>query len=96
MKINETPRVGALHSYHKQRDHMIEHGNKGKAKMKDAVEISQEAKELLENQKIATSGSNDPQRTQRLEQLKHAIQSGTYEVDAHKVAEKLLPYIHDK
>ncbi|AVF20122.1 flagellar biosynthesis anti-sigma factor FlgM [Paenibacillus larvae] len=52
---------------------------------KDEVQILAEAKELLD--------AREPERQKRIEELKQAVSAGTYQVDARKLAEKLLPFI---
>lgn len=82
MKINETQRIAAVNTYRKSiEDRGIQ--TEGKHKKKDEVNISTEAKQLL-----SASGSK-----QQVEDLKQSYQTGTYHVEASKIAEKLLPYI---
>jgi negative regulator of flagellin synthesis FlgM len=84
MKINGTNRVGAVNQYKKAQDVQQQnvHGKKGK---KDQVEISSEAKELLE-----TQGVTSPET---LDSLKKSIADGTYHVDAKTLAEKIFPFL---
>ncbi|WP_138496178.1 flagellar biosynthesis anti-sigma factor FlgM [Paenibacillus pinistramenti] len=87
MKINETGRVGAINSYQRQVDNQRTNDDK-KTKRKDEVSISSEAMELLKaNDKTAESGNSE-----RIQQLKEQVSSGTYQVEAGKIAEKLAPY----
>ncbi|MDF2837335.1 MAG: anti-sigma-28 factor, FlgM [Paenibacillus sp.] len=86
MKINESNRIGGTNPYSKQADFRAESAKK--AKQKDEVQISAEAKEML-----TTSKLNGTERAEQLEQLKKSVASGTYHVDAGKIAEKLLPYL---
>lgn len=88
MKINETNRIGALNPYQKQNESRTNGANK--AQKKDEVQISAAAKEML-----TTSKSNDAERNQRIELLKRSVASGTYHVEAGKIAEKLLPYLKE-
>ncbi|WNQ11597.1 flagellar biosynthesis anti-sigma factor FlgM [Paenibacillus aurantius] len=91
MKINETPRVGNVNPYKRQQQEAREAlttGKKGKAK--DEVQISAEAKELQEAHGTQQSAEL---RSKRIAELKQAVSTGTYHVDAGKIAEKLLPYI---
>lgn len=82
MKINDVNRLNALHKYREYQTSVPgARGKKGAAK--DEVHISAEAKELL---------GAEMQRTERIDQLKRAVQSGTYHVDSMKIAEKMLPY----
>jgi len=85
MKINESNRIGALNAYQKQAGSRVD---QAKARKKDEVQISAAAKEML-----TTSQLNNAERKQHIEQLKQSVASGTYRVEAGKIAEKLLPYI---
>ncbi|MNC41995.1 Anti-sigma-28 factor, FlgM [compost metagenome] len=82
MKINEPSRVGNVNPYRKTAA-----GNPASAasrtSKKDEVRISTEAKELL-------SSVRNPEK---LDELKKAVSTGTYQVDAQQVAEKLFPYL---
>lgn len=87
MKINDTGRVGAINNYQRQ----YEAGRKGldhKSRRKDELSISTAGMELLKAQESALS----PERMKRIEELKEQVSTGTYHVDAGKLAEKLLPY----
>ncbi|EXX88234.1 flagellar synthesis anti-sigma-D factor [Paenibacillus darwinianus] len=86
MKINHTNRIGAVNSYQKQNEHRAD-GTAGK-KRRDEVQISAEAKELL-----SYSRMNEAERAGRVEQLKQSVSTGNYQVDAGKIADKLLPYL---
>ncbi|OBZ09945.1 flagellar biosynthesis anti-sigma factor FlgM [Bacillus sp. FJAT-26390] len=88
MKINETNRIGALNPYHKQNEARL--SAEGKTKKKDEVQISAAAKEML-----TTSKASGADRTAQIEQLKRSVASGTYHVEAGKIAEKLLPYLKE-
>lgn len=84
MKINETNRIGAINPYQRN----IETGYKEeqkKSRRKDEVSISPEAMEMLNR-------SSDTDRVKKIQELKQQVASGTYRVDADKIAEKLLPY----
>lgn len=87
MKINESGRVGAINNYQRQIESQRNALNI-KARRKDEVSISTEAKELLK----AQEGSLSPERAERIEELKSQISAGTYHVDAGKIADKLIPY----
>jgi len=81
MKINETQRLTGIQSYRKTGEaHVAKQVRKSQ---KDELQISSEAKELL------SSVRNE----KRIEELKQAVASGTYHVDAWKLAEKLLPFL---
>lgn len=86
MKINDTQRIGAYRTYQQQNDtRTSETANK---RRKDEVQFSAEAMELLGAQR-----AEDPNRAKRIEELKNVVTSGTYSVDAEKLAEKLLPFV---
>ncbi|MNP65363.1 Anti-sigma-28 factor, FlgM [compost metagenome] len=55
---------------------------------KDQVSISNEAQEMLE----AHSQVKDPKHAERIQELKTAVSTGTYHIEANKLAEKLVPY----
>ncbi|MHA6481286.1 flagellar biosynthesis anti-sigma factor FlgM [Paenibacillus sp. strain BS8-2] len=86
MKINESNRISGTNPYSKQAEFRSEGAKK--AKQKDEVQISAEAKEMLTSSKL-----NGTERAEQLEKLKNSVASGTYHVDAGKIAEKLLPYL---
>ncbi|WP_139996957.1 flagellar biosynthesis anti-sigma factor FlgM [Paenibacillus paridis] len=86
MKINETNQINRLNSYQKQNEARV--SGTSKARQKDEVQISAAAKEML-----TTSQMTSAERTQQIEQLKSSVASGTYHVEAGKIAEKLLPYL---
>lgn len=86
MKINETGRVGAVNSYQKHNGQHINATNK--KKQTDQVQISSEAKEL-QSMNLAQSSEH----AAKLNSLKQQVQTGTYRVEAGKIAEKLLPYL---
>jgi negative regulator of flagellin synthesis FlgM len=83
MKINDIQRTGAVNPYRKTNDALLAQAEAKKAKKKDEVNISTEAKELQ-----GSTGAN-----QQVEDLKQAYLTGTYHVEANKIADKLLPYI---
>ncbi len=88
MKINDSQRIGAYRTYQQHSDTRANQTS-GKRR-KDEVQFSAEAMELLGAQR-----AEDPNRAQRIESLKKAVASGTYEVDAGKLAEKLLPFVRE-
>ena len=61
---------------------------KSQSKAKDQVILSSEAQELLQLQKMVASGSEI--RVDRVRQLRAAIQKGTYDVPAGKIAQSML------
>ncbi|WP_068783812.1 flagellar biosynthesis anti-sigma factor FlgM [Paenibacillus phocaensis] len=86
MKINETGRIGGINPYQRNIENRDSH--LPKKKQVDQVSISLEAKGMLEEYKKI----QDPQHRERIAELKEAVSSGTYHVDAGKIAEKLAPY----
>jgi len=86
MRINEINRTGSVQAYRNQNQDKMQ-SQKNKDKASDEVHISAEAKRMLEAQQM------DSARGMKLAELKQAVSTGTYHVDADKVAEKLLPYL---
>ena len=86
MKINEIQRIGAINQYRNQHSKAGQSEGKGK---RDEVHISSEAQQLLDAQAQAAA----EERGQRIEELKQSVSSGSYYVEANKIAEKLLPYL---
>lgn len=87
MKINETRRVQGISAY---RNHEIKTNASSRAPgRRDEVQISQEAKELLQ------TGSSERVRLEKLDQLREKINAGTYKVDDQDLAAKILPYLLD-
>jgi negative regulator of flagellin synthesis FlgM len=89
MKINDSQRIGNVNPYKKANEVTAANAAGKKDKPKDQVQISSEAKELLGAQGTGMS----EEQIQRLNELRESVSSGTYHVDAKKVAEKLLPFI---
>lgn len=87
MKINDTQRVGGINPYRRNQDSKSLRTDK-KDLGKDQIQISSEAKELLEAN-VAQSTS----QAEKVQQLKQSVATGTYHVEAGKIAEKLLPYL---
>jgi negative regulator of flagellin synthesis FlgM len=83
MKINDVQRIGSVNPY-KSMDVALTKSEGKKQKKQDEVNISSEAKEL---QNISNPNS-------QVEKLRQSYKTGTYHVDASKIAEKLLPYIN--
>ncbi|WP_078543844.1 flagellar biosynthesis anti-sigma factor FlgM [Litchfieldia alkalitelluris] len=82
MKINQTNLTG-INPYKKQMNKMAPLEKKAQ---QDRLEISNEAKQLQEKSPITQ------EREEKVEALKHQVQSGTYTVDAKKVAKSVLDY----
>jgi negative regulator of flagellin synthesis FlgM len=83
MKINDVQRIGSVNPY-KSMDMALTKSEGKKQKKQDEVNISSEAKEL--------QNINNP--NSQVEKLRQSYKTGTYYVDASKIAEKLLPYIN--
>jgi len=83
MKVNEISRVGAINPYKQGNDARLAQSELRKQKQKDEVNISSEAKVL---QGLDVSG-------QHVEALKQSYSTGTYHVEANKIAAKLLTYL---
>ncbi|MDQ0891964.1 negative regulator of flagellin synthesis FlgM [Paenibacillus sp. V4I9] len=90
MKINENQRIGNINKYIQNNESRSVNGTE-KKKRKDEVQISAEAKELLEN----TSAVRSNEQNQRIQELKESVSAGTYHVEARKIADKLYPYLRD-
>jgi negative regulator of flagellin synthesis FlgM len=86
MKLNETQRISGLQNYGNTKH--IRAGHTEPSKRKDEISISPEAMELLESERTNESG-----KTASLDDLRKSVSSGTYHVEAGKIAEKLLPYL---
>ncbi|NBI27730.1 flagellar biosynthesis anti-sigma factor FlgM [Chengkuizengella marina] len=84
MKINKINPVNAIQNYRQQQDINQEKKASKKAMQRDEVQISPEAKELLD--------AKPTEREEKIEDLKQSVSNGTYQVDTNKIAEKLLPY----
>jgi negative regulator of flagellin synthesis FlgM len=56
------------------------------SQQQDRVEISKQAKELQKAPEVTM------ERQEKLAELKRKIESGTYEIDAKRIAEKLLNF----
>ncbi|MFC6334907.1 flagellar biosynthesis anti-sigma factor FlgM [Paenibacillus septentrionalis] len=85
MKINDINRINGINKgYQQQVDYRKE---SKQASKKDEVQISQAAQEMLES-----SRAENTERAEHVKALKQAVQSGTYHVEAGKLAERLLPF----
>ncbi|MBP1992638.1 flagellar biosynthesis anti-sigma factor FlgM [Paenibacillus eucommiae] len=89
MKINDSQRIGSVNPYKKANDSINTNAAGKINKPKDQVEISPEAKELLG----AQGNVRSEEQIRRLEELRESVSSGTYHVDARKIAEKMFPFI---
>lgn len=88
MKINETNRVAALNPYQRTSENQRTEETKKSAR-KDEVTISPEAMEMLQ----AAKKPAESERAARIQELKQQVSTGTYSVDANKIAERLLPFL---
>jgi negative regulator of flagellin synthesis FlgM len=87
VKVNDTGRVGGINPYQRNVDSRDNYVEKRK-RQTDQVSFSPEALEMLDDAKRA----QDPERAERIKQLKESVATGTYHVEANKIAEKLMPY----
>lgn len=86
MKVSQIQQIQSVQKYRSNQER-TSNAIKRKEDKEEKVEISQEAKELLQHAK------GNLERMNKLQQLKQEIASGTYEVDVNKLAEKLLPHL---
>ncbi|MDN4492193.1 flagellar biosynthesis anti-sigma factor FlgM [Ureibacillus aquaedulcis] len=77
--------VNSVNPYNRQQKALKAAENKS-AVSTDKIEISSAAKEM------SASSTYNSERAQKLQKLKEDIQSGTYQVDAQKVAEDMVNY----
>lgn len=85
MKINDINRVTGINKGYQNQMEYRQFNQK--SSKKDEVQISQAAQELLESSRAEGS-----ERAEQIKALKQAVQTGTYHVEAGKLAEKLLPF----
>lgn len=83
MKI-EGPNLTNLHAYQNKVNKQTDY-KQGTAP-KDQLNISSEAKHLQESKQI------NKERTAYVQEIKNAVQSGEYEVDFKKTAEKMIDF----
>lgn len=86
MKINESQRIGAVNPYQKHNDQQT--STAGRKRKTDEVQISAEAQEMLSSSRV-----NGADRAKLINELKQSVSSGTYHVEAGKIAEKMLPFL---
>lgn len=87
MKINDSNRINGVSKVY-QVQNEYRKGDSRKVRTKDEVQISQAAQKMLNNSRAEQS-----ERTAYINQLKESVRTGTYHVEAGKIAEKLLPYL---
>jgi negative regulator of flagellin synthesis FlgM len=83
MKI-QGPNLAKLTAYHTQLQQQTD--PKKKVSREDQLDISSTAKQLQETKKINT------QRTEYVQEIKNAVESGQYKVDHEKVAQKMIDF----
>lgn len=88
MKINDINRINRINTAYQSQNEAVK--SHKKSATKDEVHISTEAQALLKSSRAEQSD-----RSEKINALKAEIQSGTYHVDAGKVAEKLLPFFKE-
>ncbi|GIP35594.1 flagellar biosynthesis anti-sigma factor FlgM [Paenibacillus sp. J2TS4] len=93
MKINDIQRIGAINPYQRNQHSYAQVQANKKGKQKDEVQISPEAKELLSSRAASSHAEVNESREKKIEDLKQAVSTGTYHIEAGKIAEKLYPYI---
>lgn len=86
MKIQGTNMINRTNPYSKNQSR--ENTGNVKNDTKDQLSISTEAKAMLDQ----LSGSEQLARKAKVAELKQQVASGTYQVEAGKVAEKLLEW----
>ena len=84
MKIDKSYAMQHMQSYHHQMHKQSTTGKNGA--QADQVNISEEAKAMQAQQ------ADDLERQAKVDQLKTAVQDGTYRVDATKTAQAFLDY----
>jgi negative regulator of flagellin synthesis FlgM len=88
VKINNIQRTGAVNPYRNQQDNKADNTQGVKGNKKDEVQISSEAKKLL-----GAQNTEFVKREEKIQELKQAVSTGTYHVEANQIAEKILPYL---
>ena len=84
MKIQGNNRLTGVNPYQKLNTPGVEKAKKTATSKADEVQISSEAKEMLNIQK-----TDHTDRKARIQELKAQIESGTYKVDSRLLADKL-------
>ncbi|WP_080832521.1 flagellar biosynthesis anti-sigma factor FlgM [Cohnella massiliensis] len=85
MKINQSQRIGAFQAYQSSGEQRAM--NAPGKKLKDEVQISAEAKELL------NAKANDRASAEKIDALKKEVATGTYYVETDKLVERILPFL---
>lgn len=89
MKINENGRISPLQAY--QKNNISAKTSKGATSAgRDEVTISSEALEMARGGASSVNAEQRAAREQKVEQIKQAVQNGTYEIDAQKIADTII------
>ncbi|MBN8235318.1 flagellar biosynthesis anti-sigma factor FlgM [Halobacillus kuroshimensis] len=86
MKINR-PHHTQMNPYQKQ---LNQQADAKTHQSKDKLEISPQAKQLQENDSVS------PMRQKLVEQIKHDVETGNYQVDAQASAKKMINFFSNK
>lgn len=91
MRIEGNQSIQSINAYQQSRQSSPS-SNKpsGTENTRDEVNISQEAKSLLKQHTVRDVTS--PERSERINQLRDAVQNGTYHVDSRQVVERMIRY----
>ncbi|MBU6145929.1 MAG: flagellar biosynthesis anti-sigma factor FlgM [Paenibacillaceae bacterium] len=89
MKINDWQRLTSTSNTRSvsSKDATEPSGTASGAQRKDAIVLSVQARELLEAQKTGNT------RAEQVDNLRIAVEHGTYKIDAHTLAEKLMRHL---
>ncbi|ARI76519.1 flagellar biosynthesis anti-sigma factor FlgM [Halobacillus mangrovi] len=87
MKING-PNHSQFNHYQKQMNKHID--AKPLTEQQDKIEISQHAKQMQQAEKL------DPARQKRVDQIKHELNTGNYQVDPKATAKKMINFWSNK
>jgi negative regulator of flagellin synthesis FlgM len=93
MKIHDNGRVNSLQAYQKTNASVKAGKQTGKSGGRDEVSISSEALEMARGGHLTMTDEQRVAREHRIAELKQSVQSGTYEIDAKKVADKIARYL---
>ncbi|BCJ87862.1 flagellar biosynthesis anti-sigma factor FlgM [Effusibacillus dendaii] len=86
MKVNENGGVNSVQPYKKATAYSKTEKYVAGDGRTDELSISSEAMELSRDRTNAVE-------RERVEQIKQAVQSGTYTIDVHKIADKMARYL---
>jgi negative regulator of flagellin synthesis FlgM len=91
MKINKPTSSPIINPYLKQQAKANQTEIGSLTAKKDQIQISTEAKALLENQTQI-----DPARKEKIAELKNQIQTGEYKINSREIAEKMYQFWFQK